>query len=640
MDAHLQGTTTLSRGFRYVDGPGPKTPEPSTQGAEEQYLPPPRPQRLRLKRRQVSQLNAPTQQFLASIAAADVPIPSVEDEWSNVQEEIFPHTGCDTYVIGGEPVTRQATPRTFARPKTPSLEITTSQSTTFADWYLDSPWSDSDLESSPDYESSRPSTAFSTQTSSSLFSMYSQITDDESRVGPHGKAKDVLHSDTDTRRIISFDSRTRKAPWTRAMSAHLWATYILYLSDPRVTPIRQGKSCIPPHGVCARVSRQAQRSWKGARMTANVETRSQMGTHTAESSKAFIQWPHTPAATRAHLREICKLKATNKSGHCSSESPAPFTQVANRRWNRRCTPARSTSVFSAREMAMSLTLSTSDTMQPQGPLAQLTSSKPESEVVNVDERVTTPCRDVDEGGLLLEAVDSTGSTQDTEIATTQLGSPFLAKSYGPSSSTSLAAKLSLPNQSNTMGARKLLKPPVRLANSRSGTQKRRSVKGHEEKPWRRPSLTAAFFREGSRNAEQLVSTPSRPEPAGELAIPGNQEPLAPVQVTRLYQSASHLGSSSARPTASLPGRSSRLGSPFSGANLSHSFPNRLSSARDFSLAALRRPFATVQQSCHADAENTTAPPRSSLASRLAYLDQRLKDFRNRGSDHGRSQSPL
>ncbi|KAI1260105.1 hypothetical protein F5Y18DRAFT_432607 [Xylariaceae sp. FL1019] len=640
MDSHMQGTAALSRGFRYVDGSGPKTPEPSTQDAGEQCHAPPRPPRLRLKRRQVSQLNAPTQQFLASIAAADVPVPSVEDDWSNPQEKMPSLTDCDTDVPCGEPMARQVTPRLFSPPKTPSLEIATAQSTTLPDWYLDSPWSDSDLESTPDYESSRPSTAFSTQTSSSLMSMFSRITDGESRVGPQGETKDVLHLDTDIQ-DTTFKSRTRKAPWTRAMSAHLWATYILYLSDPRVTPIRQGKSCIPPHGVCARVSRQAQRSWKGARMTAGAEVRSQMGTNNAEPSKPFIQWPHTPAATRAHLRELCKLKAMIKPGHCNSESPAPFTKAANRRWNRRYTPARSASVFSAQEMAMSLTLSTSDTMQPHGPLAQLTGSKPTSEVLHVVEPTTTPFRDVDEGGgVHPETVGSTWSKGDTEVAATQLGSPFLAKSYGPSSSTTLTAKLSLPKQSNTMGARKLLKSPVRLTNSRSGTQKRRSVKGHEEKPWKRPSLTAAFFQEGPRNTEQLIPSPSCPEPVGQFAITGFQKPSAPVQTTPVQQSASRVGSPSARRTALSPGRSSRLGSPFSGANLSHSFPNRLSSARDFSLAALRRPFATVQQSSHVNTESTTPPPRSSLASRLAYLDQRLKDFRNRGNDRRRSQSPL
>lgn len=657
MASQYSGMATLPKGFRYYDESGPKTPEPLMHGVEEQSPLPPRP-RLRLKRRHVSQLNAPTQQFLASIAAADVPIPSVEDcHFGNNQQEmvnLLPELHVEDF--DNTDVYRHLTPRMFSPPKTPAVDFTSSVvPTKFPDWYAESAWSDSDLESGSDYESSRPSTAFSTQTSSSLFSSYSHHTDDGSCISPDLDAAGFpgKHESEDAPQG-SREDKPRKAPWTRAMSSHLWATYMLYLSDPRVTPLQLGKSCIPPHGVCARVARQAQRSWKGSKLQPHVETRSRSSTPTAESTKTYIQWPHTGGATRAHLRELCKLKATSKPGRYLSRSPTPFNKAANRRWNRRSTPARSVSVFSAKDMAMSLILSTSETMQPHGPLAQLTSSHPAPVVAyELPPRTPSPHELHRQEPVPLTptrirkkhfAEFNSELRQEDPV---RLGSPFLAKSYGPSSSSSIGAKISLPKQSNTVGPRRLLKSPVRLTRSRSGTQKRRSVKGNEEKPWKRPSLAAAFFREGSRNAEgsALVSTADqciaptsadhdsiKDRPSRHTTFLGAASPLAEIQKGGMPFVVSAMS-----PQTS-PSRPPRLGSPFMATGSSHSFPNRLYSASNFSLSALRRPFATVQQPSQSTLDTPT-PTRSSLATRLAYLDQRLKELRNRGPDR-RSQSPL
>ncbi|KAI0543121.1 hypothetical protein GGR58DRAFT_10099 [Xylaria digitata] len=652
MASQFPGPNTLSNEFRYSGISGPKTPEPIAPSGDES-LPPPRP-RLRLKRRHVSQLTAPTQQFLASIAAADVPIPSVE----NVDQEMM-DTLPELHVedFDNRDDCRLPTPRKFSPPKTPAPDFAPSLvPTNYPDWYSDSPWNDSDLESSPDYESSRPSTAFSTQTSSSLFSLYSTITDDASCISPDLEASEFPHkTKVENTLLQSGQDKPRKAPWTRAMSSHLWATYLLYLSDPRVTPIRLGKSCIPPHGVCARVARQAQRSWKGSKPQSTDQERSRSSTPTIESTKTYIRWPHTGGATRAHLRELCKIKATNKPGRYLSRSPTPFNKAANRRWNRRSTPARSPSVFSAQDMAMSLALSTSDTMQPHGPLAQLTSSQIPPVLTYGFQSQTAPSHEshqeepIPRTPVKTQAFEEPSMETDTnsQHGSTRLGSPFLAKSYGPSSSSSITAKITLPKQPNTVGPRRLLKSPVRLTRSRSGTQKRRSVKSLEEKPWRRPSLATAFFREGSRNAEgtapvtngdsQNIQTPSKHSTSDKpqktpSKITSSDFPETQSTETRPFVI-------SAVSFEASPSRPPRLGSPFSAASSSYSFPNRLSSASNFSLAALRKPFATVQQTPQSISDTPT-PTRSSLASRLAYLDQRLKELRNRGADRRRSQSPM
>ena len=506
--------------------------------------------------------------------------------------------------------------RAFSPPKTPSGDVApTLSASEYPDWSVESCWSGSDAESSPEYESSRPSTAFSTQTSaSSLYSRFSQASDDDDCRCPNASGPECDDSDSAVPAAPATRSRKpRRAPWTKAMSAHLWSTYMLYLQDPRVTPFRLGKSRIPPEGVCNRVAREAKRSWKGSNAVLPVNRDS---TPTAESSKPFIQWPHTCAATKAQLRELCRLKANLQPGSAmyTSRSPTPFQVAAHRRRNRKHTPARSPAVFSAQDMAMSLTLSTSETMQPHGPLAQLTCSLPEPE------SMSTPV-----------AASAEVASEQVADNRRRLGSPFFAHSYGPSSSTPLAGNAEA--RRHTIGARKLLKSPVRLTRSRSGTQKRRSVKPLDDQPRRRPSLSAALWgfpptepenRAGNKN--QFSSTASAENDS--MFIPRSTampDPFAPAE------------SSSSTSSLSVPVAApqvARLGSPF---GASHSFPNRLGQPLGFNLTAIRRGFATVQQPSESNPPST--PSRSSLASRLAYIDQRLKDFRSRNNIPRRSQSP-
>ncbi|KAK7951472.1 uncharacterized protein PG986_007200 [Apiospora aurea] len=618
------GAATLPRGFRLPPSErDPRTPEPSAP-MEEMPPSPPRP-RLRLKRRNITtQLNAPTQQFLASVAAADVPIPSVEEPaFVNTDEDMADGLSeVDMIEQDNMGLFDQLRARAFSPPKTPAGDAAPASSASeYPDWSIESCWSGSDAESSPEYESSRPSTAFSTQTSaSSLYSQFSHASDDDDCHCPNASGPEC--DDSDSPLPIAPAARSRKprrAPWTKAMSAHLWSTYMLYLQDPRVTPFRLGKSRIPPEGVCNRVAREAKRSWKGSNA---VTPANRDSTPTAESSKPFIQWPHTCAATKAQLRELCRLKASSQPGKAmyTSRSPTPFQVAAHRRWNRRHGPARSPSAFSAQDMAMSLTLSTSETMQPHGPLAQLTCSQPEPD------DMSTPI-------AASSAAASEHALEDVASASRpRLASPFFARSYGPSSSNPLVGSEDLRRQPHTVGARKLLKSPVRLTRSKSGTQKRRSVKSLEDQPRRRPSLSAALWGfpptepESQAGNKTLFSSTASTE-NDSMFIPRSTampDPFAPTET----------GASAASSVAAAAPQVPRLGSPF---GASHTFPNRLSQPLGFNLTALRRGFATVQQPSETNPPST--PSRSSLASRLAYIDQRLKDFRSRNNVPRRSQSP-
>ncbi|RDA84804.1 hypothetical protein CP532_6534 [Ophiocordyceps camponoti-leonardi (nom. inval.)] len=629
-----------------------KTPEPAAVAADDEEAlttPPPRPPRLRLKRRAVSHLTAPTQQFLASVAAADVPLPSIE-----AAADSGPHDDMlDVDEQRGRPL---ESPRTPASRAVPSLSPKR-----FPDWTIDT--SLSSLESSPDYESSRPSTARSTLTSGSLFSRFSdnhsQCASPEEnhldRFAPLASAHDI----DKTIKAFARPATLRKAPWTRAMSKHLWSTYMMYLQDPKVTPFRIGRSGIPPSGVCLRVAREAKRSWKGSRGSFATDANSGSTTPRAEPSAPYVLWPHTCAATRAHLRELCKINnATTSRGGAAqymTHSPTFYGKTATRCWNRRSAPPHSPSnVFSGSDMAKSLVVCTAESMQPQGPLARLAMQPEESEWPEVGGGHTT--------------------TTTTTTNNNRLGSPFVAaaKSYGPSSSGTLADCLGVTmkepqRQSLTVGGgRPSLGSPVRLKyNNRSSTQKRRSIQPTAEpRKSKRPILGSDFWTDPS-SAEEKQSAAAVPfaEFCSTSSNVRDKLFVPRTNVQELFE-ASCASSSSSSAASSLPEAVEpsspradqslplplppppRLGSPFHAKSTSFSFPSRrASTASVMGFAAARRPFATVHQSSSseggavgtADAADSV---RASLASRLAYIDGRLQDLRGEETPSRRSHSPF
>ncbi|EGR51217.1 uncharacterized protein TRIREDRAFT_120451 [Trichoderma reesei QM6a] len=651
---------------------GPKTPEPFAT-TDIQPPSPPRP-RFRLRRRAPSSnLKAPTQQFLASVATADVPIPSIEEP-RPVDEDMvdtlstnFPRFSPYHLAVPDDGALPRG--RAYSPPKTPAPHAVPSLSPKrFPNWSLDQAYSS--LESSPECDS-RPSTAQSTQTSSSLFSRYSLHSDNLSQYSidaddadQHGSSSIDDGNKTITLRVPgaaaaaagASSRRSRRAPWTRSMSQHLWSVYMTYLQDPHVTPFHIGKSGIPPHGVCTRVAREAKRSWKGSKpqqakaAAAAAADHSGSATPTVGAAPAsYVQWPHSCAATRAHLRELCKARATAaaRSQRYTGRNPPPFGRASNRYWNRRMAPSRSSSAFSGNDMALSLAVSTCESMQPHGPLAQLTGSQdePSGDIELCSPPPPPPL-------IAAAAVPAPGpGAADVDMA--RLGSPFVARSYGPSASSSLADSFGMdlepqgPMSSSVGTRRRSLGSPARLSsNSRGSTQKRRSkqqpaaVEPRRKRPslgsdfWVDPSNIGASTTQAAPLSAEFSSTTSTQRDA--LFIPrtnlqelfeASQPRVGPAPISSSAPSAERL----APALSAVP---ARLGSPFSAAKASFSFPGRRSasiSAIDFSI--IRRPFATVQQ----PVESESSPPKSSLRSRLAYIDERLKDFRRRDR---RSQSPV
>jgi hypothetical protein len=595
---------------------------------------------LKLRRRVASQLTAPTQQFLASVAAADVPIPSIEepvianDDYDMDDRCPFPDFRCDDE---GDLQFLRPRGRGLPAPKTPApdLEASLPQSR-YPNWTIDSI---SSVESTPepDYESSRPSTARSTQTSASLFSRFSLASDDDhcDGFGDAGQDKDnhlAPLEDAPSLRPAEPRGKARKAPWTKPMSDHLWSTFMLYLQDPKVTPFRMGKSCIPPDGVCLRVAREAKRSWKGSKALSKAPNagegkKSGSATPTTENSGTFIQWPHTCAATRAHLRDLCRSKAGSRANNYrfTGRSTTPFTQAAARHWNRRLTPGRSPAPFTTQDMSLSLALSTSESMQPNGPLAQLAAPNPEP---------AEPSHPPMPAGQTLGTFEGEPSSAERR----RLGSPFSASSYGPSSSGSLAAALGLTGsiprrQSQTVGPRRALQSPVRL--SRSGTHKRRHTQSGV--PRNRPSIGSDLWLDpGFAAASAAAATSTRDavtsSRSDDLFIPRIPPVPSLISSTSMPNVGGQLDGSALPPPP-------RLGSPFTGESSSFSFPHRVHRSYhggSIDLGVLGRPFATIQQF---STDASPQPARNSLADRLAYIDQRLKELRQRDANH-QSESPL
>jgi hypothetical protein len=665
------GAATLPKGFRYrhPDSEEPRTPEPFATPDDEPQPPPlPRP-RFKLKKRNASNLAAPTQQFLASVAAADVPMPSIEGGAELAQPVEVTMTDM-AYPVLSIPELEDLSSlskvrgRMFSPPRTPAPGVAPSLSPRrYPDWTIDSAFSSS--ESSPERESSRPSTSRSTHTSASIFSRVSLMSDDAQFMSPEFEGKDGpedLSLEVPEAVVapvsVKGKGKMRKAPWTRAMSHHVWSTYTMYCQDPKVTPFRVGRNNIPPHGVCLRVAREARRSWKGSKTHLAVGNKSGSNTPTADAPVAYIQWPHTCAATRAHLRELCRLHATSsavRNGGYLSNSPTPFGRTATRHWIRRSTPLRSPSVFSSQDMQMSLTLSTAECMQPTGPLAQLTSSAPEPmpEETTLQPPVVTPTVEV----------------EGPEQTRRRLGSPFMAQSYGPSSSGALAAGFSLtkstPQFQTTAGPRRNLQSPVRLTRSRSNTQKRRSRQAsNEQRKCKRPSLASDLWTDpmagegnsssggiGDRDVptraivrDELNFTSTSLSRHDDLFVPRaniaeliSAAPPLPT-TTSTTQAAQEPPAMLALPVVPPP----RLGSPFSASSSSFSFPNRLSHPESLSYGTIRRPFATVQQVADESSSSSSGPAasRANLASRLSYINQRLREFRHRDLNRRRSESPI
>jgi hypothetical protein len=692
MAAPRQESATLPRGFRfhYQDGERPRTPEPVSISEPSQPSPP-RASKLKIRRRNVLDFNfnTPTENFLASVAAADTPIPTIEVPETLpeiVQDEQMLDYDNTPYLATGFLAPSIIPNYRNSPPKTPQPHILTDM----VDNIGQRPdWSAMSVSPRPDESQTRPSSAQSNPSDWSDDSYFSgsrisrpsddgSCTSPESDLedpfvfpGPSDKGKTVdlatVSSDLQAPQILNGDVRRKTrtgVAWSRDMSEHLWRTYQVYLGDPTVTPFRIGASCVPPEGVIHRVAREAKRSWKGPKSQATKRTRPQgiamapidfsFGTidltgspdaadagksgsitPTADPPKNYAQWPHSSAATRNHLRELCKRDSTAAHTHryMQSKSPTPFTQdrfMASRHFRTPSAPA----AFSTHEIALSLTTSTSTSMRPDGPLAKL----------------AAPVR-VEQPSLVRKFLHDQKAYEmpnniPSESRSRRLGSPFSSRTYGPSSSQMLES-LSRPLQACTQPEKtQRLGSPVQFEQSRSlnGTQKRRAAHAFDEELSSNSGLTRPSILDEQLFGGSLKGHARRVRSRGfslgddvlRSRIPGLFKP--PIEVTLEQPISPESNPSVGSPPTSLGSTPSllpsatfsppTLGAPFASSGASNTFPRRLFQPWDATGTIRRRPYATMHHS-RRSIESFDFGTGPSLQSRLAQLDDKLAEIRER-----------
>ncbi len=295
-----------------------------------------------------------------------------------------------------------------------------------------------------------------------------------------GKVRPAINTDDPalpgTEQQKHASGKYKKAVWTENMDNHLWATYLSYLQDPTVTPFKMLPGTAPPIGVCYRVAREAKKTWRptkqsldtifegglqgpyaGKQTSRNVDgiaeadtrtkspdtikaCRSGSNTPTVPATKVY-QWPESSSATRRRLIELCKSKPTIAPHYQRlMRSPSPVvshTSSSRSLSSRLSTPAprrpSSMARFTTRDIGLSLITSTSDTMQPDGALAQLarvssntTEESHDNEWFNNPVQPTsTSAASSGQEGLGIDGVEAGSGLP-------RLGSPFGFHTWGPS----------------------------------------------------------------------------------------------------------------------------------------------------------------------------------------------------------------
>jgi hypothetical protein len=383
----LSPSTTLPHSFRFNYDENPRTPEP--QITNPQHAEPPRPPRLRIRRRRPTN----SQLYDALSAAHDMPIPSIEttDYSVNISEmdgsmglpqiQTFTEDRSDV-----EMGLNDAYYRAFSVPKTPEHQMMQSIEDRLAAgelWNTTKSFSSSEDEFAEKF-SDRPSSSSSAFSVSSIGSMPSlgNATSPESEYAdpfrsvsaydnmsvPHLEDSDetVTPVQHESERLADRVSRKHEAVFTKDMDQHLWATYMAYLQDPIVTPFKMAAGVPPPAGVCVRVARKAKKDWRGPR-----RLHSATPTTAYDDRPTYVPWPKE-STTRNRLRQLCKGK--------------PFLSAHYHRMLRTRTPdvsssprpslpssAVTESTFETRDIQISLATSTSASMQPGNPLSNLAS---------------------------------------------------------------------------------------------------------------------------------------------------------------------------------------------------------------------------------------------------------------------------
>lgn len=265
----------------------------------------------------------------------------------------------------------------------------------------------------------------------------------------------------------------RAVDWTDEMDGHLWRTYMLYQSDPTVTPFYVPPGGVPPLGVCHRVARVARSTWKGFKnVRARVlippsknESRLLAGNKADLMRKASaFRWPASESSTRKRLKLLCRrgYGPLNNPYHNHRQNPTQFrtrrpatqhpSSVVQDNASEDDRPDISlgnTLLTSTRSLALSLATSASVSMRPDGALAAITGGTP---LPNLTEREAPAQPQIQDSPHSFNGfTDATGNSPPVAVvlASVGLGLPVYPRQSQSSAQPSLPPLFARRARANT-----------------------------------------------------------------------------------------------------------------------------------------------------------------------------------------------
>ena len=385
--------------FHYNEGQLPTTPEQRDEQHSAIEPPPPPKQTYKLRRRRAPIVPFEDPQPLPTRDAdtdTDTVIPTIEmsESVSEMSSPMMPAMSSDSFLKPLPAIQRLVTPTTPAARMNP---FTPNESPAH-EWALIN-----EQKLKPAFERSGSVCSSFSDSSVSSYGSSGFSAPNGGCTSPESEATDPFMEDDlpkPDKPVLSPDQdspsakrvrRYREVKWTPEMDKHLENTYVMYLRDPRVTPFKTLPGVPPPLGVCSRVANKARHTWSQYRSSTPtpLDTILEFERQKRDGSPDTIrpestgnratrqlqqpQWPRSDAATRRRLRKLVKGKPALSAHYqrlLRTRSPSPFTTSSTT--SRSSEPPAATN-FSGREMKMSLITSTAPSMQPEGPLAQLTS---------------------------------------------------------------------------------------------------------------------------------------------------------------------------------------------------------------------------------------------------------------------------
>ncbi|KAF2720959.1 hypothetical protein K431DRAFT_225267 [Polychaeton citri CBS 116435] len=352
----------------------PCTPEPSDQGQNVTEPPPPPKQTFKVRRKRNSTL---TRQDVAS----EIVLPTIEmsSDISVCSSPLLEQQPLSKDFLAPAPINQR-----FEDPKTPEprdtdllhLQATPSEWDLITNTCADARYPARTRSVLSDSSNSTSSTSpFSVMPTSPASETTDPFLEDDT-----AKENKIIFSPHDNSPCVKRFKKYRDPRWTSAMDDHLWMTFMLYLSDPTLTPFKLMPGQVPPLGLCHKVAARAKKTWKPYRaISPGAASMPNDAADTIRASEFAMQsrWPRCEKAVRTRLRVLCKSKPSLPMHYqrlLRTRSPSPFTSSSPAAHSSEPPPTVQ-SAFSSRDLNVSLATATAPSMQPEGLLAQLAGNK-------------------------------------------------------------------------------------------------------------------------------------------------------------------------------------------------------------------------------------------------------------------------